>query len=322
VLLRLPPNQADAILGAMRAVALAHGDEGMTETDRATIDGAATIVLGLEGVDVDALTPVESDALVRELSSADDARQAVRMLAVMSLADGVADAGKTALVREYATALDVHDGYLEVLTEVAADEIAQASACMMRKNVASFPHLDPTRLALGPTAPFVPYADAPDPELEARYEALGALPHDTFGYAFHDHFNRNSFAFPGNPGGLAEGFTTPHDSSHVLSGYSTSQAGEICVSTFIGAMHPDHPMAAEVLPVLYSWHLGIKLNEVAGSHHGAYDPRRFWTAWERGGATTVDIVADDWDFWAATEVSLEDLRVDYGVRPVAAALLA
>ncbi|NLT05263.1 MAG: hypothetical protein GXY03_03030 [Solirubrobacterales bacterium] len=43
-----------------------------------------------------------------------------------------------------------------------------------------------------------------------------------FGIAFWDHFERNGFAFPGNPGGLAEGFTTPHDSSHVLSGYSTS----------------------------------------------------------------------------------------------------
>lgn len=108
----------------------------------------------------------------------------------------------------------------------------------------------------------------------------------------------------------------------MFSGYSTSQAGEICVSTFIGAMHPNHPMAAEVLPVLYSWHLGIRLNDVAGSYKGAYEPRHFWTAWDRGAATTVDVVDDGWDFWAATEVPLETLRADYGVPPVDAALPA
>jgi hypothetical protein len=30
-------------------------------------------------------------------------------------------------------------------------------------------------------------------------------------------------------------------------------------------MHPDHPMSAEVLPALFSWHLGIALHEIAGS---------------------------------------------------------
>ncbi|HEX8751919.1 MAG TPA: hypothetical protein VF731_00755 [Solirubrobacterales bacterium] len=321
MLLRIPRNQADAILGAMRAIALEHGEDGVTALDRGTIAGAATIVLGLDPVDVEALEPVGPERLAAELADREEARQAVRMLAVMALADGVVDAEKIGLVGEYARALDVHEGYLQILAETAADEIAQATACIVRKNAESFPKLDVERLKLGPVAPFLPYGDAPDPELEARYEALGKLPAESFGRAFYDHFKRNSFAFPGNPAGLAEGFTTPHDSSHVLSGYSTSQAGEICVSTFIGAMHPDHPMAAEVLPVLYSWHLGIKLNEIAQSFRGAYDPRRFWTAWDRGAATTVDVVDEGWDFWAATEVPLEELRAAYGVPPTAADLL-
>jgi hypothetical protein len=161
-----------------------------------------------------------------------------------------------------------------------------------------------------------------DPELEARYRELGALPDGTFGRAFRDHFACNGFAFPGNPAALAEGFTTPHGSSHVLSGYSTSQGGELLVSTFIGAMHPDHPMAAEVLPVLFSWHLGIELNELAGSFRGSFEPRIFWTAWDRGAATTVDVVAPDSDFWGAVAIPLEDLRAAYGVRAVDPALVA
>lgn len=321
MLLRIPREQGEAILGAMRAVALAHGEGAVTEMDRETIVSAGAIVLALEA-DVEALAPVDPEALAAAIQSTEEAEQALRMLSVMSLADGVADPGKTALVRAYAEALGVRDGYLEILTEVAEDEVAQATACMVRKNAESFPHLDSSRLAIGAIAPFLPYADAPDPALEARYRELGELPAGSFGRAFYDHFHRNGFAFPGNPAGLAEGFTTPHDSSHVLSGYSTSEMGELCVSTFIGAMHPDHPMAAEVLPVIYSWHLGVKLNEIANSSHGAFEPRHFWTAWQRGAATTVDVVDPDWDFWGAAPAPLEELRAEYGVPPVAPELLA
>lgn len=81
-------------------------------------------------------------------------------------------------------------------------------------------------------------------------------------------------------------------------------------------MHPDHPMAAEVLPVVYSWHLGIKLNDLAKSSLGAFEPERFWTAWQRGSAMRVDLVAPAWDFWTATPVPLVELRAQYGVEPV------
>lgn len=321
MLVRIPRVGGEAILGAMRAVALEHGEGDVTAMDRETIVSAGAIVLGLDGFDPDAATPVDPEGLAAAIEGEVDAEQAVRMLAVMSLADGVADPEKTTLVRTYAEALGVRDGYLEILTKVAEGEVAQATACMVRKNAESF-RVDTSRLAISTTAPFFPYKDAPDPELEARYQGLGELPADSFGRAFFNHFDDNGFLFPGNPDGLAEAFTTPHDSSHVLSGYSTSEMGELCVSTFIGAMHPDHPMAAEVLPVIYSWHIGVKLNEIANSSHGAFEPRHFWTAWQRGAATKVDVVAPEWDFWEATPVPLEELRAEYGVPPVAPELLA
>jgi hypothetical protein len=321
-ILDAPPAAAEAVLGAMRAVALEHGGPVLTEMDRETIGSAATIVLGLGEVDVEAIDPVDPAGLASATADAEDARRAVRMLSVMSLADGEIDAGKTALVRAYAEALGVEADYLAILAEAAADEIAQAAACMVRKNAESFPHLDSTRLSVSAIAPFFPYKEAADPELEARYKTLGELAPGTFGHAFFEHFHRNGFFFPGNPDGLAEGFTTPHDSSHVLSDYSTSEAGEICVSTFIGAMHPDHPMAAEVLPVIFSWHLGVKLNDIANSTTGVFEPRHFWTAWERGAATTVDVVDPGWDFWGATTVPLEELRAAYGVPTADPAMLA
>lgn len=323
MILQLPADQARAILGGMRQIASTHSPDGMTSADRQTVAAAARIVFGMDEGEAEGVGECSPDELANTVLSREDAEQAVRMLAVMSLADGLVDAEKTALVEEYATALGVSDGYLRILAEAAEGEIAAATACMVRKNAESFPRLDTAGLAEDAVAPFLPYRGGrDDPTLEARYKALRELAPGTFGRAFWEHFDRNGFAFPGNPSGLAEGFTTPHDSSHVLSGYSTSQQGELCVSTFIGAMHPDHPMAAEVLPVMFSWHLGIKLNKLAGSFTGAFEPSKFWTAWERGGATTVDVVDEAWDFWAATETPLEELRREYGVPPVEPALLA
>ena len=252
-----------------------------------------------------------------------DAIQAVRMLAVMSLAGGRIDPGKIAPVQEYADALGVHESYVALLAEAAAGEIAAASACMIRKNAESFPRLDLAGIDTDPIAPFLPYRGGrEDAALAARYEALADLGAGSFGRAFWEHFKRNGFAFPGDPNGLAEGFTTPHDTSHVLSSYSTSPQGELLVSTFIGAMHPDHPMSAEVLPVLFSWHLGIALNKIAGSWRGAFEPRKFWTAWDRGAATSIDVLDPGWDFWVATEWPLQELRREHGVSPADPALLA
>lgn len=197
---------------------------------------------------------------------AEDAIQAVRMVAVMALVDGRIDEQKIALVQEYAAPLGIDEAYLVVLAESAAGEIAAASVCMMRKNAETFPGLNMEGFDVDRIAPFLLYRDGRGaPDLVVRYEALGELDRETFGHAFWQHFKDNRFAFPGDPNGLAEAFTTRHDSSHVLSGYSTSPAGELLVSTFIGAMHPDHPMAAHVLPALYSYHLGIAMNDTPRS---------------------------------------------------------
>ena len=76
-------------------------------------------------------------------------------------------------------------------------------------------------------------------------------------------------------------------------------------------MHPVHPISGHVLPVIFSWHLGIKINDVAKSATGAMDPAEFWHAWARGSDMKIDIFGPDWDFWAWTGRPLADLRRDY-----------
>jgi ubiquinone biosynthesis protein Coq4 len=160
----------------------------------------------------------------------------------------------------------------------------------------------------------LPYSgDRADPALAARHEALGSLPARTLGRSYWEIYKKNGYAFPGDPKGVNAAFARPHDSTHVISGYDTTPAGEILVSTFTAGMHPKLPMEGHILPVLFSWHLGIEINTLAGSFRGALEPEQFWIAWTRGAGMTVDLFSSEWDFWSHVEEPVERLRQRYHV---------
>jgi hypothetical protein len=316
MILTTTPEQTRAILGAMRRVGTIGGTAPLTAVDRLTIDAAWRHVFrGPPGFDVDALPMTTPAALAAALPDRAARQYAIAFLAVMALVDGTVDAGKIALVVEDAAALDVHPDYLRDLTETVQRHIEWVTLDMMRHNVESIAGLawDPK----DPARAFLPYeGPGADPALAARYEALGALAGGTFGRAFWEHYTKNRYPFPGAPGALNAKFATPHDSTHVLSGYSTSYQGELLVSTFTASMHKTNAMSGHILPVIFSWHLGIELNPVAGSHTGSFDPEKFWVAWDRGSAVTTDVFAAAWDFWAVVGEDLEALRRRYGIPPL------
>jgi hypothetical protein len=233
----------------------------------------------------------------------------------MAFVDGVLDEAKVARVLDYARALDIHAAYLTEIAEAAQGHLSWALMDMTRRNVESI--TGQTLLSDDVMAWLLPYrGGAADPALAARFEALASLPGGSFGRAFWDFYQANRYEFPGNEAAANAAFVVPHDSTHLLSGYDTSAAGEILVSTFTAAMHPKYPMAGHVLPVIFSWHLGIKINDVAGSATGALDPEKFWLAWARGSEIAIDVFDPTWDFWAATKGSLDELRRRYRLSPL------
>jgi hypothetical protein len=308
-------RESDAILGAMRQVALA-GGHAITHADTASITAAAHYLLRRPDLrDIDTLPAVEPSDLVAALK-ADRAlaREAVKYLAIMALVDGVLDTDKLARVLDYARALDIEADYLTEMVEAASGYMAWAIADMTRKNFDSV--LSRPSDGLDPVAWITPYGGAnADPALAARYDALGKLAQGTFGKALWDFDKQNGYAFPGEPTALNATFGTPHDSTHVISGYDTSPRGEILVSTFTAGMHPINPMAGHILPVIFNGHLGVKFNDVARYTTGGLDPDEFWHAWARGSDTTVDIFAPDWTVWDWVELDLEEVRRRFNVSP-------
>jgi hypothetical protein len=308
-------RHSDAILGAMRQIALASG-HALTYADTASLLAAGRYLLRRPGLnDIDTLPAVAPDDLVATLKGERAlAEEAVKYLAIMALVDGSLDHLKLRRVLEYARALDVEADYLTDLVEAASGHLAWATADMWRKNLDSVISRPSKGLDL---AEWVrPYGGAnADAALVARYEALGKLPHNTFGKALWDFDKQNGYPFPGDPQALNARFGTPHDATHIISGYDTSGRGELMVSTFTAGMHPINPMSGHILPVIFFFHFGEQLNDVGHAGKGGLDPNEFWHAWARGAEMTVDIFAPGWNFWEWIERDLEELRHDWNVAP-------
>ena len=308
-------RESDVILGAMRQVALA-GGHTIGHADTASILAAARYLLRRADLsDLGTLPAAEPGDLVAILKDRELAAEAVKYLAIMVMVDGVLDSDKLTRVLAYARALDVEAAYLTEMVEAASGHLEWVVADMTMRNAESVvseawgSRPDPAKWIL-------PYKnDKADSALVARYEALGKLPQNTFGKALWDFDKKNGYPFPGESAALNAVFATPHDATHVISGYDTSYRGEILVSTFTAAMHPINPMAGHILPVIFNGHLGVKFNDVATPARGGFDPDEFWHAWARGDEMTVDIFDPKWSAWDWIEHDLEELRRDWNVAP-------
>ncbi len=307
------PVQMAAVLGAMRLVAEADGT--LSEPASRALVSADRYLFGRpHPFGLATMPPVLPPELATALDGSELAEQALRCLTVMALVDGVLDETRIDTVFRYAAALGIRPRHLDEMAEAIQGRLQEALADMTCCNMESITNRpwgggDVNRWLL-------PYQSGnSDPELAACFAALGDLAPDSLGYALWAHFRANDYGFPGEPSGLNAAFSLPHDTVHVLTGYNTSPRGEILVSTFTASMHPIYPMAGHILPVLLSWHVGTRINDVAGAAHGALDPEEFWRAWAAGAATGVDTFAPDWDFWSIAAQRIVALRERWEIPP-------
>lgn len=305
-------GEAQAILAAMRDVAATAGHP--TEVDRASLAAAGRWLFGLQAVpDADELPGMSPAKLAHALADPALRLEAARCATVMAFVDGRLDAAKMRRALDYADALDVHEDNVEEVAQVADGQVKAALAHMVRDNMESVTgkawsgpvdSLDADMLAW-----MLPYrGSAADPALTARFRGLAGLPEGSFGRELLAHFEANGYAVPGEPDALNAAFSLPHDAAHVFAGYDTDPRGEVLVSTFTAGMHPVHPVSGHILPVIFSWHLGIEINAVAKSATGGYDPEAFWHAWARGRRMAVDLFDPGWDFWSWADLPLAELR--------------
>jgi hypothetical protein len=306
-------GQAQAILGAMRAVA--ETGRGWTTADGKALIAAARFMFGQDGsLDAEALVPVPPERLALVIAEPHLREQAVMALAVMAVMDAPLDTAKFELVVRYAGQLGIHRRYLDEMAETARHQLQEALADMTRANMDSI--LNRPWPGGDVNAWLLPYQGSKaDPDLVTRFEALEKLPQDSFGREFWRHFKDNNYAFPGDPRALNAVFAVPHDSVHVLTGYDTQARGEILTSTFTAAMHRNNPMAGHILPAIFTWHLKVQINAVTGNFEGALDPSEVWRAWAAGTQSPADAFATGWNFWDQVGQAIDVTRASFSIPP-------
>jgi len=307
------------VLGALVSVLTTEGRDELSEAGAESVAAFALHGLGNEATialhELAKPTPAE---LAHAIGDEDVRELVAQALALSSLVDGALDAGRIDVVLAYATGLEVAEHWVDDLALSRAKDLTAVIADMGARNLESVTDRRIDLAAIDDISRWLlPYdGDGADAELSGRYRALGELPEGTLGHAFFEFYDRHGFAMPGEPGAVNEIFGTPHDATHLLSGYDTSPQGELLVSTFTSRMHPINPFEGHVLPVVYSWHLGIEFNTLAGSYRGALDTPKFWVAWERGERAHADTFAAEFDFWEHTETPLASVAAAFDIPPL------
>lgn len=318
MLLDLQSTATRAVLEAMRTVSTGGGRFSLSDAAAEAIESLALLGLGIDPPDLPSLAPIAPSTLSVVLPDRAAATTTIEILAIAALVDQTLEAARIDQLLAFADHCGISEHWLDALSQSTHGDLAGIVANMGDRNLRSVTQGQVDLTQIDDINSWIsPYeGEKRDDQLTTRYRDLAGLPAGTLGREFWAFYDRHNFSFPGQPGAVNEIFTTNHDSTHLLSGYDTTPQGELLVSTFTARMHPVYPMEGHILPVIYSWHLGIEVTRLAGSYRGALDPAKLWVAWDRGLKTEGDTFGQAFDFWALIDKPLDELRDDFGVPPL------
>lgn len=315
--MRLQIKEIIYLLSAMKDVATAHGKQTLTPLQQSSLRAVYSQVFGHEDeLQLTHLIDTPLSGFSQVIPDAIKAEYVLRFLVITALMDKTIDREKILTVLDYAKAANIYPHYLNQLNKTLEGDFQWLIKDIMRKNLESFdifPNIQDEKDIENWLFPY--RGDKKNPQLAERYESLRYLPEESFGHHIWMQFKTNNYKFPGEEEGANYEFIMPHDSIHVLSEYDTSPYGELLVSVFTSTMLEKNSIDGHVIPVMYSFYLGIKLNELAGSAQVEIDPFEFWDAWYRGSQMQINLYSKGWNIWDVAEIPLTDLRALYHVLP-------
>jgi len=305
----LRPEEVPVSLAALRAVANANGS--VTPSEQSLLE----LVAEMHGSKVDAELPGVSPSEVASIVTDPHRRKRLLQIAVvMAMVDGDVAPEQERAVRTLGRALEIDDGSMKVLHDVANESRLLTRVHLLRRLMGPFASevkeregLAGVRKLLAPA-----FGGGEDPKMAWRYKQLGLLPAGTVGRAFWEHNTRRGFAFPGEPNGIPERMVF-HDFGHVLAGYDTDAPGEIQQGAFQAGFVRNDGFSF-LLFVIVQFHMGIKVTPVAEAQVGLFDVRKVLHAAARGGACKMDL--STWNHWEWVERRLDEVREQFAIPPL------
>jgi len=325
-LLKPEPQLAQRHLRALTAIARA-ADAGLARPQRALLEALEWGVFET-GSSIDSLEPIEADELGARIGDSAQARQLIRLMIVVSLADGPPNAKQMTQIRAFEEALAVREPAVGVVGHLARGKLLRFRLAFMRHSHLRN-YLRNSYRMLGGVLPVLAAilrfrgVIREDSLTAARYREFEKLPNGSLGQAFFLHCTKAGLPFPGERGGFPAG-AIYHDFTHVLAGYDTSPEGEMKAAAFQAGFTKTENDFFTVLFAIVIHTAGINLAPfpmpVLRGRIGQGDlAKDFVRALQRGGSTTVDL-GDGWDFWQFVERPIDLVREELGIPPIAEAM--
>lgn len=306
--LDLTPAQAPQALAALRHVAVADGS-GIADAERAFL----TIHAELLGwtAPLDAIPPLELDALFDALPDPAHRAALVQRLVLMAMLDGELDAGEIAAARAIAEHLGVMQPAIHQMEMFLAGRMRLLAIDIGRRSflASKVKHVFRHEGLRGMAKLAKQARGKADSVLAARYHALEALPDGTLGRELFAHFRRSGFALPGEDGSAPEALLF-HDVGHVLAGYGTEPEGEVEMAGFEAGYMGEDGFSITVFG-LYLFHLGAPIVPTTAPSTGRFSFESFRAAFRRGARVTTDLRY--WDPAPSFARPLAEVRAELGV---------
>ena len=298
-------------------------DSGLAQPQQAILDAVQRVIFETE-IDLEALEPITPQDLADHVESPAHARQVIRLMVVISIADGPPSMSQVSLLREFANELGVVEPAVDVIHHLAQGRVMRFRIAFARRSHVRT-YLRNTRKLLGGVLPTIRALMvargvlSEDQAGAARYRALALLPEETLGRRFYEHCVQEELPFSGEKGGFPIGALF-HDFSHVLANYDTSPEGEIKNAAFQAGFTGGEEDFFTALFALVIHTAGVNLTpfpmpvDLGRIGRGTLAVDLF-EALERGAAMKVDL-SSDWDFWDYVELPIEEARVRLGIPPL------
>jgi len=310
----LVPNETEARAGlrAVKTVLTCHAP--INPIEARLLDAAQTHILRRR-FDVEMLPVIEPLELASIVQRPALREQLITAMIVCSFASGDASEAQVEHIGRFAEALSVAAPALEDLRRLVRKQLAMLRFDIIRhmyigENLAKIWEDKGFRGILEIVGGLRGWRE--DPELAARYQALGELPRGTLGREYFEHCREGGFPLPGERYSAIEGIAV-HDMAHVLGGYGTDPDGEMQVAAFTAGFRRKQSLYIMMF-VLCQFDLGVHMVPVAAPELGNLDPDKFMRALVRGSQMKVDLF-DEWDHWEVVAEPLDELRERYGITP-------
>lgn len=308
-------QQRRVIVQAMHAVVSAEGRIAIEPIEH---DSLAAIQRHLMNGEV--LPPDVGQTLPADLATVVVDRQMrltlIRILTMLPFVDGKVLAEKADVVERAAAALGINDSGIGMLRQAVKRQYRRITAGILHRAVKQFwasdgrPHMHDWADMVFVMLPMLSFSRK---RLRDRYQALESRRPDSFGHVLFNFYRSNGFSMPGERKSFPEKFVL-HECYHIIGSYPLTHQGEMLVAAFTGG-NVERLCMEMILLSLLQYHVGARVAGVARGVPGMLRPSEFFEAIGRGAAMRVNLM-EGWDFWAAADRTLDELRTDYALPPL------